>query len=149
MSETEESDYTKYRGKCKQMSEAAIEADPTLTLVRGWYYDPAWGEQAHWWTKRPDSSIFDPTKDQFPSKGNGAYREFDGFYECEQCGISVEEAKIIPCGSYPCCSNRCAFALIGMSEYYSAESCGELPLDLDLDLTDTELAGERGYEGDI
>lgn len=122
---SDETDYTRYRGKCKELSEVAVAADSSLTLVRGWYYDPFWGEQMHWWTKRPDGTIFDPTKDQFPSKGLGEYREFDGYYECEQCGKKVAEEKMIPCGSHPCCSQRCAFALVGMSEYYNAKACGE------------------------
>jgi len=29
------SDYEKYRGKCKEFSEALIKKDPTLRLVRG------------------------------------------------------------------------------------------------------------------
>jgi hypothetical protein len=36
-----ESDYLKYRGKCKPMCEDAIQKDPTLTLVRGNYVDPS------------------------------------------------------------------------------------------------------------
>lgn len=110
----EQSDYAKYRGKCKEMAESAIVSDPSLTLCRGWYYDPFWGEQMHWWTKRQDGSIYDPTKDQFPSKGLGTYREFDGFYECEQCGREVAEKDMIPAGTHPCCSNKCAFALVGL-----------------------------------
>ncbi len=39
VSDTETSDYLKYRGKCKEMSEQLCATDPTLTLVRGYYVD--------------------------------------------------------------------------------------------------------------
>lgn len=35
-----ETDYMKYRGKCKEMSEQACLLDSSLTLVRGYYYCP-------------------------------------------------------------------------------------------------------------
>ena len=73
-------DYQKYRGKCKEFSQEAVLRDPTLRLVRGFYHCPFWGEQPHWWTVRLDGSIYDPTKDQFPSKGLGNYEEFTGPY---------------------------------------------------------------------
>jgi hypothetical protein len=57
-----DTDYLTHRGKCKEMSEAAVAADPTLTLVRGHYFCTLWGEQAHWWCKRQDGIIVDPTK---------------------------------------------------------------------------------------
>lgn len=109
-----ESDYAKYRGKCKEFSEALILSRPDLNLrlVRGYYYDYAWGQQAHWWCEAPDGTRHDPTKDQFPSKGRGVYEEFDGFYECEVCGERVAEADMVPCGSYPTCSDRCAMRLV-------------------------------------
>lgn len=34
------SDYAKYRGKCKEMSEEAVAQDPSLRLVRGYYHCP-------------------------------------------------------------------------------------------------------------
>lgn len=61
-------DYLKYRGKCKEFCEAAIAKDSALALVRGHYFDFQWGEQPHWWTVRTDGTIYDPTKDQFPSR---------------------------------------------------------------------------------
>jgi hypothetical protein len=72
------SDYIKYRGKCKELAEQAVIDDPALRLVRGWYVDPLWGKEQHWWTVRPDGTIYDPTKLQFPSKGTGEYIEFEG-----------------------------------------------------------------------
>jgi hypothetical protein len=50
-------DYEKYRGKCKEMSEALVLENPTLILIRGRYHCPFWGEQAHWWCKKSDGTI--------------------------------------------------------------------------------------------
>lgn len=112
---TPESGYAAYRGKCREYCERAIKQDPSLTIVRGYYYEPIWGTiENHWWCVQSDGSIYDPTKDQFPSRGNGHYEEFNGFYSCEQCGEEVAEADMIPCGNYPCCSNKCAMRLVGL-----------------------------------
>lgn len=49
---TPDEGYALYRGKCKEYCEAAITTDPSLTLVRGYYYEPIWGTvEQHWWTK--------------------------------------------------------------------------------------------------
>ena len=41
-------DYQKYRGKCKELVEAAIIADSSMRAVRGYYHCPLWGkQQAH------------------------------------------------------------------------------------------------------
>lgn len=32
---TDQDNYAKHRGRCREMREAAVAADPTLTLVRG------------------------------------------------------------------------------------------------------------------
>ena len=80
------------RGKCEEFSRAAVEADPTLRLVRGWYVDPHWGRQEHWWTVRPDGIIHDPTSRQFPMGGvTEWYEEFVGVYPCQECGVEVPE----------------------------------------------------------
>lgn len=51
--EAEQSDYLKFRGKCKELSEEACRKDSTLTLVRGHYFCPFWNtEEPHWWTIR-------------------------------------------------------------------------------------------------
>jgi len=105
-------DYEKYRGKCKEMSEDLILKDPTLTLVRGYYYDYQWGKQEHWWCQREDGTIVDPTKDQFPSKGSGLYEPFSGVCECETCGKDVLEEDATMAGPYPCCSYECAMRLV-------------------------------------
>lgn len=111
---TDETDYLKYRGKCKEMAEAAIQADPSLTLVRGHYYDPAWGEQAHWWAKRPTGEIVDPTKDQFPSKGTGAYVEFNGYVNCSNCGKEMLEEDGDYESNYVFCGDRCHGQFVGV-----------------------------------
>jgi hypothetical protein len=74
--------YQLYRGKCRELSEAACAEDATLKLVRGHYYCPVWRSvEPHWWTERPDGSIYDPTAKQFPSGGSGVYTPFDGKVE--------------------------------------------------------------------
>jgi len=99
--------YEKYRGKCREMSEALAKERPELQLVRGWYYDPLWGKQGHWWCKTPEGEIVDPTKLQFPSAGRGVYEEFDGFFECDNCGKRTAEADIVRGGTHPFCSDDC------------------------------------------
>lgn len=112
----ERTNYLMYRGKCKEFCEAAMAADPTLTLVRGHYYCPSWGEQPHWWTVRPNGEICDPTAAQFPSKGRGAYVPFNGLIECEECGKTVTEAdaQIIGNGNHAVCSYACACRFVGL-----------------------------------
>lgn len=109
---TEENDYLTYRGKCKEFCEAAVAADPTLKLVRGYYWDYLWGKQPHWWTVRQDGTIYDPTKDQFPSKGMGDYEVFDGYFECAHCGERVKEEDIQTYGSYAFCSGECIYKFV-------------------------------------
>ena len=111
---TQEDDYSKYRGKCKEMSEALIADDPSLELVRGYYLCPWWGEQPHWWVKRRDGSILDPTKDQFPSKGSGRYIEFDGMIECSNCGKEISEDDADIDGNYAFCSYQCHGRFVGV-----------------------------------
>lgn len=109
-----ETDYEKYRGKCKEMSEALVAADPTLTLVRGHYFCPIWGEQAHWWTRAPDGKVIDPTKDQFPSRGIGEYVEFDGNIPCSNCGKNMKEEDADIEGRYAFCSYECHGQFVGV-----------------------------------
>jgi hypothetical protein len=108
--------YAKYRGKCRSMSEAAVAADPTLRLVRGHYFCPIYGQQAHWWTVRPDGTIYDPTALQFPSNGHGEYVEFDGWHDCAECGkkIREEDAAIGGNGHYAFCSGKCYARFVGV-----------------------------------
>lgn len=96
------------RGKCKELSEAAVAADPTLTLVRGFYYCPVWGEQQHWWAQAQDGTIVDPTAAQFPSLGKGQYIPFDGTVHCANCDKSMEESSVEYADShYAFCSYQC------------------------------------------
>lgn len=108
-------DYVKYRGRCKEMSEKLVLEDPTLTLVRGFYYCPLWeSEEPHWWTKKPDGTIVDPSKLQFPSAGIGEYVEFDGNITCSQCSKSILEKDAVINGNYGFCSNACAMKFVGL-----------------------------------
>jgi len=107
-------DYQKYRGKCKEFSQEAVLRDPTLRLVRGFYHCPFWGEQPHWWTVRLDGSIYDPTKDQFPSKGLGNYEEFTGYLKCDQCGKVVKEEDAKFDSKYAFCSTQCNMRFVGL-----------------------------------
>lgn len=111
----EQSDYMRYRGKCKEMCDDAIKADPSLRIVRGFYFDPIWNrEEEHWWTVKTDGSIYDPSIKQFPSKGHGIYTEFDGNVSCEQCGKILPEEDCMMQGRFPVCSDRCAMRLVGL-----------------------------------
>ena len=108
-------DYEQYRGKCKEYCEIAIKNDPTLTIIRGYYYCPVWDrEEQHWWTKMANGSTYDPTSNQFPSRGAGIYTEFDGNITCEECGLTVQEEHATMVGRFPCCSNNCAMKLVGL-----------------------------------
>jgi hypothetical protein len=100
------------RGKCHEYAEAAVAADPSLTLTRGWYCDPIWGREEHWWTTRPDGSIFDPTSAQFPMGGvEQWYEPFEGHYPCMECGGDVLEADLVN----GCCSSRCFTRMVGLA----------------------------------
>lgn len=109
-----ETDYQKYRGKCKEMSEELVKADHTLVLVRGYYHCPSWGEQPHWWCKKSDGTIVDPSKDQFPSKGIGEYVEFDGNVECSNCHKVMKEEEADLQGNYAFCSYECYGRFVGV-----------------------------------
>jgi len=102
------SGYAEFRGKCKELAEAAVKADSNLRLVRGYYLCPLWGKQAHWWCETKDGTIVDPSVRQFPTKGVGAeYVEFDGNIECEFCSKSVPEAEAYRYAQHAYCSYEC------------------------------------------
>lgn len=111
---SQEDDYAKYRGKCMEMSKELCDADPTLTLVRGHYHCPYWGEQAHWWVKDKDGNIIDPTKNQFPSKGVGEYLEFNGICHCANCDKEFKEEAGTAYGNYIFCSDECIMRFVGV-----------------------------------
>lgn len=109
-------DYEKYRGKCKELSEQACAADPTLVLVRGYYFCPMWNRnEPHWWCIREDGTIYDPSKDQFPSKGLGTYTPFNGMVECAECGKQMTEDEAQFESNYAFCSGRCFGRFVGVS----------------------------------
>lgn len=101
-------------GKCRELSLEAAKLYPSLKVVRGHYHCPIWGERAHWWCVRPDGSIHDPTKDQFPSGGFGEYVEFSGMVTCANCGkeLQEEQATIDGNGHYAFCSYACNFNFV-------------------------------------
>ena len=108
-------DYHLFRGRCQEMCAREMEKDKSLALVRGHYFCPAWGtNEPHWWLKRRDGTIFDPSARQFPSNGAGTYQEFDGWFCCESCGKEIQESDVVPAGPYPCCSQACALRLVGL-----------------------------------
>jgi len=109
-----ETNYLKYRGKCKEFVDEAVFKDPTLKAVRGHYYCPYWGEQAHWWCVREDGSIYDPTALQFPSKGIGEYVEFDGSVTCSNCGKIGREEDFRYESRYSFCSTACNMRFVGL-----------------------------------
>jgi hypothetical protein len=111
---TDQSNYAKYRGRCREMSEEAVAADPTLTLVRGHYFCPIWcRKEPHWWTVRPNGTIYDPTRLQFPSRGHGVYLPFSGTIECEECGTQVAEEDATIDGNHAFCSGACYARCVG------------------------------------
>jgi hypothetical protein len=102
------SDYLEFRGKCKELAEASVAADPSLRVVRGFYHCPMWGKQAHWWAVKPDGTIVDPSVKQFPTAGALAeYEEFDGCIECEFCHKSVSENDAYYVLPHAYCSYEC------------------------------------------
>jgi hypothetical protein len=112
-----ETNYLKHRGKCKEMSEALIAADPTLTLVRGFYHEPIWGtKEQHWWCKKPDGTIVDPTSKQFPAGGIvDCYEEFDGTSECCECGKRNNADEMQHEGRYSYCGYDCYCKFVGVA----------------------------------
>lgn len=112
---SEPSNYQLYRGKCKEMSEAACLEDATLSLVRGFYHDPIYGKEPHWWCKKPDGEIVDPTSKQFAFGGIPEfYEEFNGVCECAECGIEKPESEMKFASNYSFCSSKCLMRFVGL-----------------------------------
>lgn len=108
-------DYKEFRGRCKELAEAACAADSELTLVRGYYFCLQWArEEQHWWCTKPDGTIVDPSARQFPCNGAGIYTPFDGFVECAECGKSLKEEDAIFESRYAFCSSRCLGRFVGV-----------------------------------
>ena len=111
----QQSDYEKYRGKCKEFCDNLVTSDPSLTLVRGHYYCPIWNtDEPHWWCVDKEGKIVDPTKDQFPSKGLGVYTPFDGIVTCSECGKELKEEDAQFESRYAFCSDRCHMRFVGL-----------------------------------
>lgn len=109
--------YLKYRGKCKEFSEQLCINNPQLRIVRGYYYCPILNtEEGHWWCVDKEGNIHDPTKLQFPSAGNGEYREFNGLCVCAECGREFKEddPKARFYSSYAFCTYTCNCKFIGI-----------------------------------
>ena len=104
----DQGNYLKYRGKCKQLCQEAINKQPSLTLVRGYYHDAYWGKQQHWWTVLPSGEIYDPSKLQFPDQ-NGEYEEFNGMHVCDHCGGEVHEDDVTFVEHHVYCNGVCYY----------------------------------------
>ncbi len=112
---TPTSDYERYRGRCLELSKAAVAENPQLRLVRGYYTCPIWNSvEPHWWTAWPDGTIHDPSRLQFPSKGLGFYQEFDGTIDCSNCGKTMREEEADIDGNYAFCSYKCHGRFVGV-----------------------------------
>lgn len=111
-------DYKEFRGKCKVLCEQELAKDPTLTLVRGHVFIGLWPSdpyQPHWWLKRADGTIVDPSWRQFPCQpAPELYEEFDGNVSCDNCGEVVPEDKASFDSNYAFCSYKCHGQFIGM-----------------------------------
>lgn len=111
-----ESNYLKFRGKCKEFCEQAVSEDPSLTIVRGHYFCPLWNtDEPHWWCVQKDGTIYDPTRLQFPSAGKGIYTSFNGMLECAECGKEFPETPNADIdGNYAFCSTPCHMRFVGL-----------------------------------
>jgi len=108
-------DYEKYRGKCKEMSEALIKENPELRLARGWYHCPIDGKEQHWWCEDKEGNVIDPTVKQFKTKGAAAYyEEYRGILECSECGKEIKEEEADIEGRYCFCSLKCHMRFVGL-----------------------------------
>lgn len=108
-------DYQRYRGRCKELSEQWVHEHPEYTLVRGHYFCPIWNrEEPHWWTADPDGVIYDPSSRQFPSVGTGIYTPFDGLVACAECGRRMAEEAVGFYGNYAFCSDLCMGRFVGV-----------------------------------
>lgn len=101
------------RGTCERAARELVAQDPALTLVRGWYVDAIWGEQEHWWCTTADSTIVDPTVEQFPTghiPNLRSYREYAGVYPCGGCGVPIAEDD----GVDGFCCGACYGSVVGV-----------------------------------
>lgn len=110
-----DNNYITFRGRCRELSEAACARDPSLTLVRGYYFCPIWNvEEQHWWTTHPNGEIYDPSRLQYPSEGNGIYTQFNGMVACAECHREIPEENASFESKYAFCSYQCHGRFIGV-----------------------------------
>jgi len=107
-------DYEKYRGNCREYVDKAIEENPTLIAVRGYYMCPFWGKQPHWWCTDKEGNIIDPTINQFPKPHIGEYVPFNGIIDCDNCGKQIKEEDAHFHGNYAFCSTACNMRFVGL-----------------------------------
>lgn len=108
-------DYKTYRGRCRELAEAAAADDPSLTIVRGHYFCPIWNtNEQHWWCVNHEGKIVDPSRLQFPSGGAGVYEPFDGMVDCANCGKTLKEEEADIDGRYAFCSHLCHGRFVGI-----------------------------------
>lgn len=105
------SEYKKYRGMCKTLSEEECKKNTNFKLMKGWYYCPIWNsEEQHYWCEDEKGNIIDPSKLQFPSKGQGKYKKYKGVFPCSSCKTDIKESDIdknLVQGKYIFCSGEC------------------------------------------
>jgi hypothetical protein len=99
-------------GQCFEITRLMKKAFPELKRVRGHYYCWCWDKREHWWLK-DGNVIIDPTSEQFPSKGQGVYTEWDNSKleptgKCMNCGDYCYSGKHV-------CSEQCG---IETDRYY-------------------------------
>lgn len=103
-------------GRCAEYTAAMVAAFPELTLVRGHYYCPAWGEREHWWCVAACGMIVDPTATQFPSRGPGVFAAQGVYVPWDES--QKEPTGLCPnCGGYiydggAVCSDECGVAYV-------------------------------------
>lgn len=100
------------RNRCQDLA-TELSRQTGHRLVCGYYIDPEWGQEEHWWCEDQQGNRIDPTAAQFPSNGTGTYIEVPP-PSCEQCGNDVPFEMLRDVG--PVCSGRCHAAIVGV--YY-------------------------------
>lgn len=118
--------YLKYRGKCRERALAFIakNEDKALRLVRGTYTCSFWGDFLHWWAEDAYAVVYDPSADQFPSNGEGEYKEHGVVMgRCNECGDKVLEEDMggedgaRMQGGFFLCSDACAAKFDGVLKH--------------------------------